>query len=230
MQNSCERQIFALNVKEAKCVFDYLEMVLVIGSSGFFCALLQLDFYVFLLNIQTRSNYWGFMLMPSVKGSIYISHFLSSGNTVITDVTILFVRLFYRQKALEISLALLSQSLMPLFTFSPCCPGFWQVYVNNDWVTSIGEGGSFGELALIYGTPRAATVRAKTNVKLWGIDRDSYRRILMVRRHSKTTGVQCVLFFCFFLLIKKWKYMILHMLYIVFSSYAQTNIYIFWSH
>uniref|UniRef100_A0A673AA55 cAMP-dependent protein kinase type I-alpha regulatory subunit n=1 Tax=Sphaeramia orbicularis TaxID=375764 RepID=A0A673AA55_9TELE len=53
------------------------------------------------------------------------------------------------------------------------------VDVNNEWVTSIGEGGSFGELALIYGTPRAATVRAKTNVKLWGIDRDSYRRILM---------------------------------------------------
>lgn len=54
--------------------------------------------------------------------------------------------------------------------------------MNNEWVTSIGEGGSFGELALIYGTPRAATVRAKTNVKLWGIDRDSYRRILMVFR------------------------------------------------
>ncbi|XP_038843527.1 cAMP-dependent protein kinase type I-alpha regulatory subunit-like, partial [Salvelinus namaycush] len=54
-----------------------------------------------------------------------------------------------------------------------------QVYVNNEWVTNIGEGGSFGELALIYGTPRAATVRAKSNVKLWGIDRDSYRRILM---------------------------------------------------
>lgn len=46
-------------------------------------------------------------------------------------------------------------------------------------VTTIGEGGSFGELALIYGTPRAATVKAKTDVKLWGIDRDSYRRILM---------------------------------------------------
>uniref|UniRef100_A0A8C7QHS0 cAMP-dependent protein kinase type I-alpha regulatory subunit n=1 Tax=Oncorhynchus mykiss TaxID=8022 RepID=A0A8C7QHS0_ONCMY len=54
-----------------------------------------------------------------------------------------------------------------------------EVYVNNEWVTNIGEGGSFGELALIYGTPRAATVRAKSNVKLWGIDRDSYRRILM---------------------------------------------------
>lgn len=57
---------------------------------------------------------------------------------------------------------------------------FWfQFYVNNELVTTVGEGGSFGELALIYGTPRAATVRAKTNVKLWGIDRDSYRRILM---------------------------------------------------
>ncbi|NXT23215.1 KAP0 kinase, partial [Syrrhaptes paradoxus] len=55
----------------------------------------------------------------------------------------------------------------------------FQVYVNNEWATSVGEGGSFGELALIYGTPRAATVKAKTNVKLWGIDRDSYRRILM---------------------------------------------------
>jgi len=97
-------------------------------------------------------------------------------------------------------------------------------------VIVIGDGGSFGELALIYGTPRAATVKgicsfvaclapprppwhtkniislsiitrlsgssllifffffllfflhnhsAKTDVKLWGLDRDSYRRILM---------------------------------------------------
>ncbi|XP_032309961.1 cAMP-dependent protein kinase type I regulatory subunit isoform X2 [Drosophila ananassae] len=53
------------------------------------------------------------------------------------------------------------------------------VFVNSELVTTISEGGSFGELALIYGTPRAATVRAKTDVKLWGIDRDSYRRILM---------------------------------------------------
>lgn len=59
--------------------------------------------------------------------------------------------------------------------------------MNNEWVTSIGEGGSFGELALIYGTPRAATVRAKSNVKLWGIDRESYRRILMVRAAESNT-------------------------------------------
>ncbi|CAL1294767.1 unnamed protein product [Larinioides sclopetarius] len=54
-----------------------------------------------------------------------------------------------------------------------------EVFVNGQIVTTIGDGGSFGELALIYGTPRAATVRAKTDIKLWAIDRDTYRRILM---------------------------------------------------
>merc|ERR1711872_669197 len=55
------------------------------------------------------------------------------------------------------------------------------IYVSGKKVVSLCEGGSFGELALIYGTPRAATVKActSTDVKLWGIDRDSYRRILM---------------------------------------------------
>lgn len=54
-----------------------------------------------------------------------------------------------------------------------------EVFVNNQLVTVIGEGCSFGELALIYGTPRAATVKSKTDCKLWAIDRDTYRRILM---------------------------------------------------
>ncbi|CAK1586171.1 unnamed protein product [Parnassius mnemosyne] len=54
-----------------------------------------------------------------------------------------------------------------------------EVLVNGEVVTTISEGGSFGELALIYGTPRAATVRARSQLKLWGLDRDSYRRILM---------------------------------------------------
>lgn len=71
----------------------------------------------------------------------------------------------------------------PLLARPPAPPVMFlplKVYVNGEWVTSISEGGSFGELALIYGTPRAATVKAKTDLKLWGIDRDSYRRILMV--------------------------------------------------
>lgn len=53
------------------------------------------------------------------------------------------------------------------------------IFVNETYVGSIGEGASFGELALIYGTPRAATIKAKSDSKLWGIDRTSYRRILM---------------------------------------------------
>ena len=54
-----------------------------------------------------------------------------------------------------------------------------EVRINDEVVTEIGEGGSFGELALMYGTPRAATIVAKTKLTLWGIDRDSYRGILM---------------------------------------------------
>ena len=58
--------------------------------------------------------------------------------------------------------------------------GSVDIFVNEVKVVSLGEGGSFGELALIYGTPRAATVTAASNdVKLWGIDRDSYKKVLM---------------------------------------------------
>jgi len=39
------------------------------------------------------------------------------------------------------------------------CGYVTQIYVNGEYVSTIGEGGSFGELALIYGTPRAATVK-----------------------------------------------------------------------
>jgi len=58
--------------------------------------------------------------------------------------------------------------------------GTVDVFVNGQYCLSINEGGSFGELALIYGTPRAATVTAKSDsVKLWAIDRLTYRAILM---------------------------------------------------
>jgi len=54
-----------------------------------------------------------------------------------------------------------------------------EVYVGSVMVTTISDGGSFGELALIYGTPRAATIKARTDVKCWAVDRYTYRRILM---------------------------------------------------
>ena len=34
-------------------------------------------------------------------------------------------------------------------------------------VSIIGENGSFGELALIYGTPRAATIKVYTHIRVY---------------------------------------------------------------
>lgn len=58
--------------------------------------------------------------------------------------------------------------------------GIVEVVVDDQKVGSIEQGGSFGELALIYGTPRAATIRVvSSSAAFWGIDGQSYRRILM---------------------------------------------------
>ena len=47
-------------------------------------------------------------------------------------------------------------------------------------VTTIGPGGSFGELALMYNAPRAATViSTEAGSTLWALDRVTFRRILM---------------------------------------------------
>ena len=51
-----------------------------------------------------------------------------------------------------------------------------QVLVKDKVVALISDWGTFGELALIHGRPRQATVVAKSDtLKLWAIDRDTYR-------------------------------------------------------
>lgn len=70
--------------------------------------------------------------------------------------------------------------------------GVFDIYVNSSGtigpgpegmgnkVNSIGPGGSFGELALMYNAPRAATViSAEGPSTLWRLDRITFRRILM---------------------------------------------------
>mmetsp|Transcript_62175 Transcript_62175/g.73647 ORF Transcript_62175/g.73647 Transcript_62175/m.73647 type:complete len:251 (-) Transcript_62175:168-920(-) len=52
-------------------------------------------------------------------------------------------------------------------------------------VASYQPGDSFGELAIMYNSPRAATCVAKTNVKLWALDRVSFKIILMQTTISK---------------------------------------------
>lgn len=50
----------------------------------------------------------------------------------------------------------------------------------GDKVGNIAAGGSFGELALMYNAPRAATViSAEPGCTLWALDRVTFRRILM---------------------------------------------------
>lgn len=49
----------------------------------------------------------------------------------------------------------------------------------TDKVTSYETGGSFGELALMYNAPRAATIVATSDAKVWALDRVTFRTILM---------------------------------------------------
>jgi len=70
--------------------------------------------------------------------------------------------------------------------------GVFDIYVNSSGhvlpgpdgmgqkVNTIGPGGSFGELALMYNAPRAATVvSTEKESTLWALDRVTFRRILM---------------------------------------------------
>ncbi|KAF6100695.1 protein kinase cAMP-dependent type II regulatory subunit alpha [Phyllostomus discolor] len=45
--------------------------------------------------------------------------------------------------------------------------------------------GSFGELALMYNTPRAATIIATSEGSLWGLDRVTFRRIIVKNNAKK---------------------------------------------
>ncbi|CAE7405437.1 for [Symbiodinium natans] len=52
-------------------------------------------------------------------------------------------------------------------------------------VTHVTPGGSFGELALMYFVPRAATVVATTDSEVWVIDRANFKNILMKASDSR---------------------------------------------
>lgn len=52
-------------------------------------------------------------------------------------------------------------------------------YVNGTKVNTSSDGSSFGELALMYNAPRAATAIASGDVACWALDRATFRRILL---------------------------------------------------
>jgi len=54
--------------------------------------------------------------------------------------------------------------------------GEFAIIVNEEHVGDVsGGGGTFGELALMHNSPRAATVEARSKALLWGLDRNTFR-------------------------------------------------------
>lgn len=52
-------------------------------------------------------------------------------------------------------------------------------------VKTYGPGDSFGELALLYNAPRAATVKAKSSCILWSVDRETFNHIVKEAAQKK---------------------------------------------
>lgn len=64
--------------------------------------------------------------------------------------------------------------------------GRYAVEVDGKEVVQIGPGGSFGELALMYNAPRAATVKAlEDDGLLYAVDRGTFRRVIIDLAHEK---------------------------------------------
>lgn len=63
--------------------------------------------------------------------------------------------------------------------------GEFEALVKDVVVLKYPGGGSFGELALMYNCPRAASVKCKSSGSLWTIDRESFRNIIMIANQKK---------------------------------------------
>mmetsp|Transcript_19875 Transcript_19875/g.43482 ORF Transcript_19875/g.43482 Transcript_19875/m.43482 type:complete len:463 (-) Transcript_19875:253-1641(-) len=57
-------------------------------------------------------------------------------------------------------------------------------------LVNYGPKSAFGELALMYGNERAATVKAKTDVKLWALDRATFRAVVISSTAARRTNHQ----------------------------------------
>lgn len=68
--------------------------------------------------------------------------------------------------------------------------GKFEVYVKDQsgaksMIHTYDDRGAFGELALLYNMPRAASIKAITSGTLWAMDRHTFRRILLKSAYKK---------------------------------------------
>ncbi|KAA0151837.1 hypothetical protein FNF29_04243 [Cafeteria roenbergensis] len=68
--------------------------------------------------------------------------------------------------------------------------GEFAIDVGGTRVATRGPGTSFGELALMYNTPRAATVRALVPSVVWVLDRQTFRRSVMAATEARRDAVR----------------------------------------
>ena len=65
--------------------------------------------------------------------------------------------------------------------------------VDGNSVGNCGRGASFGELALLYDSPRAATCVADTDCKLWKVDQHTFRYMLAKQQANQNTQINEIL-------------------------------------
>jgi cGMP-dependent protein kinase len=71
--------------------------------------------------------------------------------------------------------------------------GTFHVYTNKEKVGVLGEGNSskyFGELALLYNQPRAATIKAKGPASVFQLDRNTFRYVVAKSNAQTTSDIQ----------------------------------------
>jgi len=65
--------------------------------------------------------------------------------------------------------------------------GTYDIIINDTKVSHYDNSGFFGELALMYNMPRAATIVATTEGTLWSLDRQTFRQIIVKANAIKRT-------------------------------------------
>jgi cAMP-dependent protein kinase regulator len=68
--------------------------------------------------------------------------------------------------------------------------GSFTVIVDMKHVGQFAEGKSFGELALVYNTPRQATIRADSSATLFSLDRNTFKFTLANNLERKNSEIE----------------------------------------